>query len=97
MAGYENFIKVFEWWWLIPLVMIVFCFFMMRGRGALVMCGFGSRSATYKRPIASSDSAMEVLDKRYALGEIDKTEYEEKKKVMGQIKTNKSVQGDEGL
>lgn len=97
MAGYESFMKGFEWWWLIPLVMIVLCFFMMRGRGALSMCGFGSRSATDKSAIVSSDSAMEILDKRYALGEIDKREYEEKKKVMGQFKTHKSVQGGEGL
>jgi len=97
MAGYESFMKGFAWWWLIPVVMIVLCFFMMRGKGALMMCGFGSRRATDKRANAFSDSAMEMLDKRYALGEIDKKEYEEKKKVMGQIKTNNSVQGDEGL
>ena len=97
MAGYESFMKGFEWWWLIPLVMIVLCFFMMRGRGALSICGFGSHSATDKRTIASSDSAKEILDKRYALGEIDKREYEEKKMLMGQVKTNESLKGDEGL
>ena len=97
MAGYESFVKGFEWWWLIPLVIIVLCFFITRGKGALMMCRFGSRSATDKRAIASSDSAMEILDKRFALGEIDKREYEEKKKTMGQIKTNKSVKGGEGL
>lgn len=33
----------------------------------------------------SSDSAIEILNRRYALGEIDKEEYEEKKKAVTQI------------
>ena len=64
MAGYEAFWAGFEWWWIFPLVMIVLCFFMMRRRGGLMMCGFGSRSANDTLPIASSDCAMEILDKR---------------------------------
>jgi hypothetical protein len=31
--------------------------------------------------ISASDSTMGILDKRYALGEINKEEYEEEKKV----------------
>ena len=58
-----------------------------------MMCGFGSRSTNDKLPIGFSDSAMEILDKRYALGEIDKEEYEEKKTAIGQIKTNKAEEG----
>ena len=54
------------------------------------MCGFGSRSANDKLPIGSSDSATEILDKRYALGEIGKEEYEEKKIVIRQVITNKA-------
>jgi uncharacterized membrane protein len=38
-----------------------------------------SRSAEGPGPIAPSDSAGEILDKRYALGEISKEEYEKKK------------------
>ena len=38
-----------------------------------------SRRVTDTRPIASTDSAREILDKRYALGEISKEEYIEKK------------------
>ena len=38
-----------------------------------------SRSAEGPGSIAPSDSAGEILDKRYALGEISKEEYEKKK------------------
>jgi uncharacterized membrane protein len=43
------------------------------------------RSATTTPAIAPSDSAREILDKRYALGEINKEEYEEKRKDIDQI------------
>ena len=67
-----------SWWWLIPIAMMVICFLVMRKRGGSMMCGFGSRDED-KRHISESDSASEILDKRYALGEINKDEYEEKK------------------
>ena len=66
-------------WWLFPLVMMALCFFMIKGRKGSMMCGFGSREEENHR-VNTSDSATEILDKRYALGEIDKEEYEEKKK-----------------
>jgi hypothetical protein len=49
-----------------------------------MMCGFGSRD-TNSRQISTSDSATDILDKRYASGEIDKEEYEEKKKNLNQV------------
>jgi uncharacterized membrane protein len=61
--------------------MIVLCFFMMRGRKGSMMCGFGSRDAESDR-INTSDSAMDILEKRYALGDINKEEYEEKKNAL---------------
>ena len=68
-------------WWLFPLAMIALCFFMMRGRKGSVMCGFGSRKED-PSGIKPSDSAKDILDKRFALGEIDRNEYEEKKQLL---------------
>jgi uncharacterized membrane protein len=64
-------------WWIFPLAMMALCFFMLRKRSGS-MCGFGSRDEDQKH-ISDSDSASDILDKRYALGEISKEEYQEKK------------------
>ena len=84
MAGYEAFWADIGWWWIFPVVMIVLCFFMVRGR-RFCMTGWSTyRSATTSRAIAPSDSAREILDKRYVLGEINKEEYEEKRRDINQ-------------
>ncbi len=79
-AGYS-----FGYWWIFPLVMIVMmvlCFLMMRGRMGSMMCRPRFRgSGGYEE--SASDSASDVLDKRYARGEINKEEYEEKKRGIG--------------
>ncbi len=72
-------------WWIFPLLMIgmvVLCFFMMRGHMGSMMCRPGFRSPRSHGEDAS-DSALDILNKRYARGEINKEEYEEKKKVVG--------------
>ena len=46
-----------------------------------MMCGCGSRD-TDSQQISASDSAKDILDKRYTSGEINKEEYEEKKMAL---------------
>jgi uncharacterized membrane protein len=56
----------------------------MRGR-RFCMTGWSTpRSGRSTVSLAPSDSAREILDKRYVLGEISKEEYQEKRKELGQ-------------
>jgi uncharacterized membrane protein len=80
---YAAEVSNFSLWWLFPLVMIALCFLMMRGQKGSMMCGFGSRDED-SHGINVSDSAKDILDKRYARGEIDKEEYEEKNRTLNQ-------------
>ena len=76
-AGFGD----YSFWWIFPVLMMILCFFMMRGRWGSMMCGFGTRG-TGCRQADHSDSALEILNRRYASGEIKTEEYEEKKKVL---------------
>ena len=67
--------------WLFPLAMMAVCFFLMKGRRGKTMCGFGSRDKD-QSDIDGSDSAKGILEKRFAQGEINKEEYEEKKRIL---------------
>jgi putative membrane protein len=73
----------FSLWWIFPLIMVALCIFMMWGRKGSMMCGHGSRGEDSHR-ITDSDSSVDILDKRYALGEINREEYEEKKRILNQ-------------
>jgi hypothetical protein len=66
--------------------MIVFCIFMMlvmRRRMPGGMCSPtgppGPEIKSDSQPFAPTDSARDILDRRYALGEIGREEYEKKK------------------
>jgi len=72
MTGYEFF---GGYWWVFPLVMIFLCLLFMRGFVGRGMCGFWTNSVP-------RESALDVLNKRYAKSEIDRREYEEKKSVL---------------
>jgi putative membrane protein len=71
----------FSLWWIFPLIMIALCFLMMRGRMGSMMCG---RSLNYmsSHDESGAATAKDILDRRYALGEINREEYEEKKKAI---------------
>lgn len=65
----------FSLWWIFPIAMMVLCFLMMTGRRGRTMCGFGPHDEDISLTNAS-DSTLEILDKRYARGEIGRDEYE---------------------
>ncbi len=67
-------------WWIFPLVMMVLCFLMMQGRMGL-MCGFRSQNKD-NGDKERSESAVDILDKRYARGDINREEYEEHRRVL---------------
>ncbi len=79
MYGSEFF--NFSLWWVCPIFIIALCFFIMRGRRGSMMCGFSPRD-TGGQQISASDSATDILDKRYASGEIDQEEYEDKQRTL---------------
>ncbi len=68
----------FGWMWLMPIFMILFWGLVIWGVVALVRGLSGSRGSDSAPPTA--DSALDILKRRYARGEINKAEYEEKKK-----------------
>jgi uncharacterized membrane protein len=75
----------FPFCWLFPILMIALCLFMIKGPRRAMMCGFGSRDKDSKH-ISASDSVMDILGKRYAQGEINREEYEEKKETLSRHK-----------
>ena len=67
--------SMFPWMWIFPLIfLIVILIFLFRGGGGgWPMCG---GHGTHKR----EENARELLDRRYAGGEISREEYQQMKK-----------------
>ena len=78
---YGSELYAFSFWWIVPIVMMILCFFIMRGRRGPMMNGFGCCGRRW-RQAKGKESSMDILDRRYASGDIDKTEYEEKKRTL---------------
>ena len=66
----------FGWGWFMPMLMILFGILVIWAIIALLRGTISPRADSSGR----IESALEVLKKRYARGEIDKEEYEEKKR-----------------
>jgi putative membrane protein len=66
-------------WWLGPLLMVIFWGLVITG-GVLLVRWLATASSS--RRGEPEDSALEILKKRYAKGEIGKEEFEEKKKTL---------------
>ncbi len=66
----------FSWWWFMPIFPILFFGLIIWAVVAMIR----GVSQPGSSDSSKAESALEVLKKRYARGEIDKEEYEEKKK-----------------
>lgn len=64
-----------------PVIMVVFCILMMLGKMGCMMGGHGTQGEDGPHKCASG-SSMDILDRRYVLGEIDREEYEEKEESL---------------
>ncbi len=65
-----------SFFWLIPLMFIVFWILVI----VALVYFIRWLASSGRRPIPAADSALDILKKRYARGEISKEEFEEKKK-----------------
>jgi len=72
MTSLTVFLKTY--WWLILLGMMALCFLSRKDSG--ICCGLGAEHPT-------GTSTLEILDRRYASGEIGPIEYEEKILTLG--------------
>jgi len=73
---YGSELTCYSFWWIVPILLMIMCFFIMRSRRGSMICGFGSRDIDNYQT-KGSDTTIQVLDKRYASGEINKDEYQE--------------------
>lgn len=70
----------FGWMWIFPAVFLIVCVVFLF---TLFSRGFGCWGA-HRHRHGSGESARDILDKRYARGEIAKDQYEEMKRDLGE-------------
>ncbi len=70
--------EAFDYWWLIPLILIGLC--IIWGKGCCFRRRTRIEDGRESVHEASSDSALEILSKLYVHGEIDDEEYERKRR-----------------
>lgn len=78
---YGSELCALSFWWVVPIVMMILCFFVMRGRRGAMMSRFDCCRRDRQRA-RNTASASDILDRRYAAGEIDNAEYTEKKRML---------------
>ena len=70
MNGFEGHGWGMGWWWIIGLIIVV----------AVIWMVIKSKNTNRNANMPSGKSAFDILKERYARGEIDKKEFEERKK-----------------
>jgi uncharacterized membrane protein len=83
---------VVEFFWLFPLIMMVLGAWMIwRGRRGGMMCGMmrWPRDQAERDRRSPEEPPLETLNRRYALGEIGKAEYQEKRAAITQTTPSK--------
>jgi putative membrane protein len=76
MGYYDGFMGSYAWLGFI----LMFIFWIVVIWGLILLARRSSEVDAEKKSTTKENSALSILDKRYALGEINKQEYEEKKK-----------------
>lgn len=78
--GWMEGIFMMVFWFIIIFGFIYFVIWMVRGNGSASCCGEHDHGGFKHQDYEEKSCALTILKERYAKGEIDKKEFEEKKK-----------------